>query len=263
MIKVASCETTNLYRNFKDRNMANNTDALYKPLKTAKNDLLKVIDELDALGDLAVSFGGDIARVLPSQLKASTDAIMGLISGPNQNSIDSLTEYLDNVPLGAIKSHTAEDRLSGDSGTAPAPTPQIDTTPHTENGPQTAVHEDIDLSQFYKQNFVQPVKEKSFTEPDWNRIKESSDFTDIDLGEKMNPDYNPYDLGDPLQESANDPMNDATRPLNDTSRIPLNENSTWHDALKVVNPADFMEAGDFGGMAGPVSNGLNIVDQTL
>jgi hypothetical protein len=79
----------------------------------------------------------------------------------------------------------------------------------------------------------------------------------------MNPDYNPYDLGDPLQESANDPMNDATRPLNDTSRIPLNENSTWHDALKVVNPADFMEAGDFGGMAGPVSNGLNIVDQTL
>jgi hypothetical protein len=185
MIKVASCETTNLYRNFKDRNMANNTDALYKPLKTAKNDLLKVIDELDALGDLAVSFGGDIARVLPSQLKASTDAIMGLISGPNQNSIDSLTEYLDNVPLGAIKSHTAEDRLSGDSGTAPAPTPQIDTTPHTENGPQTAVHEDIDLSQFYKQNFVQPVKEKSFTEPDWNRIKESSDFTDIDLGEKM------------------------------------------------------------------------------
>mgnify|MGYP001775567014 CR=1 FL=1 len=38
--------------------MALNTDSLYRPLKTIKADLLKVIDELNALNSTAISLGG-------------------------------------------------------------------------------------------------------------------------------------------------------------------------------------------------------------
>lgn len=170
--------------------MGLNIESLYKPIKSAKQDLLGIMDTLQLLADNATMFRGDVARVIPVQAKALQDKINEMISGSGQDSLSSLEAYLDTVPLGSLKNPLPSEREAGDDDTvdnpqSAAPTQPVDTRPHTENGPQSQLaNESSDLSQYFKKTGQKSIRESKFDPAigmTWQQIQESQDL-DMDLG---------------------------------------------------------------------------------
>lgn len=253
-------------------------DNLYNHLNAAKDALEKAIDEFDALSNEANEIGGDLARVLTSQAQVSIDQILAVVQGEGQNSIIGLTDYLDNVPLKSLKAQSGSEKYVKDTGSAtggvaPASQPvggaDIDVTPDTEGGPKSAVQEDIDLSQYYK-NFATKKKMNEAIEPSWDSIRSNDLFVNsVDLGDEMSAsatnDYIPgIDDGIINTEEYDDGEINDYEGFDDLA----NGEGSWEDAMRVTDRDgdifDRIPSMDLGNLDGADSgegfDGLNVQD---
>ena len=238
--------------------MALNTDSLYRSLKTIKADLLKVIDELDALNSTAISFGGAIGTKLPVSVNSLIEKVEGILSSGTPDSVEGILEFLDNIPMGEIREKSAEERAAaGDSlsRTKPGSIQQIDMTPRTQNGPRSAImggsqsaamNESQSLEDFYADNFKKkPTKMYEDTDFSWDAIlnRDDLDLDPIDLGDEtggagfLTDIENAY-IEDP--EFADDTR--ADEPLNDYSMVSDDVDSEGQIADESLGQSDWMKA---------------------
>lgn len=230
--------------------MALNTDSLYRPLKTIKADLLKVIDELDALNSTAISFGGAIGTKLPVNVNSLIEKVEGILSSGSSDSVEGILEFLDNIPMGEIREKSAEERAAlGDSlsRTKPGATQQIDMTPHTQNGPQSAiVNESQSLEDYYADNFKKkPQKMYEDSDFSWDAIlnRDDLDFGTIDLDDETGGAGYLTEIENAYTEDPE--FTDDTRadkPLNDYSMVSDNTDSNGQIADESLGQSDWMKA---------------------
>lgn len=230
--------------------MALNTDSLYRPLKTIKADLLKVIDELDALNSTAISFGGAIGTKLPVNVNSLIEKVEGILSSGSSDSVEGILEFLDNIPMGEIREKSAEERAAlGDSlsRTKPGATQQIDMTPHTQNGPQSAiVNESQSLEDYYADNFKKkPQKMYEDSDFSWDAIlnRDDLDFGTIDLDDETGGAGYLTEIENAYTEDPE--FTDDTRadkPLNDYSMVSGNTDSNGQIADESLGQSDWMKA---------------------
>ena len=240
--------------------MALNTDSLYRPLKTIKADLLKVIDELDALNSTAISFGGAIGTKLPVSVNSLIEKVEGILSSGTPDSVEGILEFLDNIPMGEIREKSAEERAAaGDSlsRTKPGSIQQIDMTPRTQNGPRSAImggsqsaamNESQSLEDFYADNFKKkPTKMYEDTDFSWDAIlnRDDLDLDPIDLGDETGGAGFLTDIENAYTEDpefADDTR--ADEPLNDYSMVSDDVDSEGQIADESLGQSDWMKASD-------------------
>ena len=156
--------------------MAVNPDQLWTTLDKIEQKLLSIVDDFDAVSQAAVALNGDIAKVLPVQLNASADAVLDLVNGAGQNSIKNLKDYVDNIPLGDLRTKSSAEAIRNGQKAAPtagnAPTaPAVDLTPRT-NIPQSSIaQESVDLEKYKKNKIEENTKE--FAE----KLNENNEFS--------------------------------------------------------------------------------------
>lgn len=144
--------------------MAVNPDQLWTTLDKIEQKLLSIVDDFDAVSQAAVALNGDIAKVLPVQLNASADAVLELVNGAGQNSIKNLKDYVDNIPLGDLRTKSSAEAIRNGQAQAPsagsAPTAAaVDLTPRTD-APQSAIAQESIIAKFAKDNRLQESKAK-------------------------------------------------------------------------------------------------------
>ena len=166
--------------------MAVNPDQLWSTLDKIEQKLLSIVDDFDAVSQAAVALNGDIAKVLPVQLNASADAVLDLVNGAGQNSIKNLKDYVDNIPLGDLRTKSAGEAIRNGQREAPqqgnAPTaPAIDTTPHVGDAPKSAIvneNKDINLDDYKKQPMKEDKKLNENGEFSFDAILDEADIDD-------------------------------------------------------------------------------------
>lgn len=163
--------------------MAVNPDQIWNTLDKIEQKLLSIVDDFDAVSQVAVALNGDIAKVLPIQLNASADAILELVNGGGQNSIKNLKDYVDNIPLGQLRTKSAVEAIRNGQAEAPsagaAPTVAAANLAPRANSPQSAImaNESIDLNEYKKKK---PLKERKLNENDEFSFDAILDDNDID-----------------------------------------------------------------------------------
>ncbi len=191
--------------------MAVNPDQLWSTLDKIEQKLLSIVDDFDAVSQAAVALGGNVAHVLPVQLNASADAVLNLVNGAGQNSIKNLKDYVDNIPLGDLRTKSAGEAIRNGQREAPqqgnAPTaPAIDTTPHVGDAPKSAIvneGKEINLDDYKKQ----PMKEDK-------KLNENGEFSFDAILDEADIDGEGYDSEIPeadteyLQDDLSDGFND-------------------------------------------------------
>lgn len=185
--------------------MAVNPDQLWTTLDKIEQKLLSIVDDFDAVSQAAVALNGDIAKVLPVQLNASADAVLDLVNGAGQNSIKNLKDYVDNIPLGDLRTKSSAEAIRNGQKAAPtagnAPTaPAVDLTPRT-NAPQSAIaQESVDLEKYKKNKIEENTKE--FAE----KLNENNEFSFDAILNEEGIDSEGYDSSIP--ESDTDYLDD-------------------------------------------------------
>lgn len=237
--------------------MAFNTESLYKPLKTIKADLLKVIDGLDSLNSTAISFGGAIGNQLPVNVNSLIEKVEAILSSGTPDSVEGILEFLDNIPMGEIREKSPEERRA--AGENLSRTKPVNLTPNLENGPQSAItqtRESLSLEDYYDKNYrKKPKKYYEDTDFSWDAIlnRDDLDIDPIDFDGDDNIDG--FDLSSLENEYAMDPdfsdENYADKPLNDYSIVSDDvdtngqiedeslSQSDWIKALEASDPISF------------------------
>lgn len=179
--------------------MAVNPDQLWTTLDKIEQKLLSIVDDFDAVSQSALAFNGDIAKVLPVQLNASADAVLELVNGNEQNSIKNLKEYIDNIPLGDLRTKSAGEAIRAGQANAPvagnaptAPAANVDLAPRT-NAPQSAIvaNESINLDDYKKKP---ALKEAA-------KLNENHEFSFDAIADEVGVDSNGYDSSIPKADT--------------------------------------------------------------
>lgn len=176
--------------------MAVNPDQLWTSLDKIEQKLLSIVDDFDTVSQAAVAFNGDIAKVLPVQLNASADVVLELVNGNSQNSIKNLKDYIDNIPLGDLRTKSASEAIRNGQATAPtagnAPTASaVDLTPKA-NAPQSAIvaNESINLDDYKKK----PALKES-------KLNENNEFSFDAISDEVGLDNEGYDSNIPAVDT--------------------------------------------------------------
>lgn len=223
--------------------MAVNPDQLWTTLDKIEQKLLSIVDDFDAVSQAAVALNGDIAKVLPVQLNASADAVLDLVNGAAQNSIKNLKDYVDNIPLGDLRTKSSAEAIRNGQKQAPtagaAPTAAaVDLTPRT-NGPQSAIaQEGVDLSK-YKKNKIEENAEQPKS-----KLNEDNEFSFDAIMDETGIDEAGYDSDIPeadtdyLEDDLSDGFNDEFEEEDDfdfdafeAERLADGEEPTYEDAF--------------------------------
>lgn len=104
--------------------MAKEINSLYKYIEDARDSILSAIDALASLSEDVSDYSGDIATTLPQNLKINIDALIKMINGQEQNSLDSLETYLDSVPIVDLKDKSSIEILKKDNVQKNTTTPE-------------------------------------------------------------------------------------------------------------------------------------------
>jgi hypothetical protein len=100
-----------------------NIDKLYEKLFSIKEMLTEVIQTANEAANDANSFGGEIARVIPNQLRTMlVPALQQYIDSPsNPVAMDSIVRFLDSLPLSKVRAGRQDDAVPGgaDMGAMP------------------------------------------------------------------------------------------------------------------------------------------------
>jgi len=130
---------------------------LFGALTKTQEQILGAIDQLNTISKEAIGFGGDIARVVPQNLKVSMDQLKEIVNGSGQSSLESIIQYLDNVPVSALRKQSLVKTTINDEGidqSSSSVEAAINTTPNTSAGAQSAIaRESFKLSDFYKEQY--------------------------------------------------------------------------------------------------------------
>lgn len=223
--------------------MAVNPDQLWTTLDKIEQKLLSIVDDFDAVSQAAVALNGDIAKVLPVQLNASADAVLDLVNGAAQNSIKNLKDYVDNIPLGDLRTKSSAEAIRNGQKQAPtagaAPTAAaVDLTPRT-NGPQSAIaQEGVDLSKYKKNKIEENVEQPK------SKLNEDNEFSFDAIMDETGIDEAGYDSGIPeadtdyLEDDLSDGFNDEFEEEDDfdfdafeAERLADGEEPTYEDAF--------------------------------
>lgn len=258
--------------------MALNTDSLYRPLKTIKADLLKVIDELDALNSTAISFGGAIGTKLPVNVNSLIEKVENILSSGTPDSVDGILEFLDAIPMGEIREKSAEERAAmGAALSRTKPSAQNIDMSVNPNAPKSAIaaREGMSLEDFYKENFRENRSKFAETDYSWDAILNNPDIEALDLGDITGGagHLGDIDIYDNSEVSDNDY---AGGELNDYTGIDgADENgqiadeslgeSDWRVALSASDPIEFGSVQslaenirDTGGKGPKSANGIDV-----
>lgn len=223
--------------------MAVNPDQLWTTLDKIEQKLLSIVDDFDAVSQAAVALNGDIAKVLPVQLNASADAVLDLVNGAAQNSIKNLKDYVDNIPLGDLRTKSSAEAIRNGQKQAPtagaAPTAAaVDLTPRT-NGPQSAIaQEGVDLSKYKKNKIEENVEQPK------SKLNEDNEFSFDAIMDETGIDEAGYDSDIPeadtdyLEDDLSDGFNDEFEEEDDfdfdafeAKRLAGGEEPTYEDAF--------------------------------
>lgn len=176
--------------------MAVNPDQLWNTLDKIEQKLLSIVDDFDAVSQAAVALNGDIAKVLPIQLNASADTILDLVNGEGQNSIKNLKEYIDNIPLGQLRTKSTAEAIRNGQATAPtagnAPTAAEASIAPKTTEPQSAIvaNESINLDDYKK---ASALKESS-------KLNEDNEFSFDAILDDNDIDNEGYDSSIPVAD---------------------------------------------------------------
>lgn len=136
------------------------TAKLFTPLLKMQDSVISLMESAEELSKSAVQYNGEIARVLPLNLKSFIDKLAALLEG-NQDSLGGMIVFLDNIPIGDVRDKPINARSLQTQSTRPStPAPSISTAPDTSQGPQSAVlKESTDLSRYYKDQYASKPKQ--------------------------------------------------------------------------------------------------------
>lgn len=117
--------------------------------------LIDLINTISTLSDEAGGFGGEISRVVPSNLNMYSTTFQNAYKSLKtaaenaQKGISSLIDYLDNIPIGSLR------KKSFDPNSVQEPVAQLNTAPDLSGGPKSAVLNGNDTMEesFYKRDF--------------------------------------------------------------------------------------------------------------
>ena len=199
--------------------MAVNPDQLWSTLNKIEEKLLSIIDDFDAVSQTATALGGNLAKVLPVQLNASADIIINLVNGNEQNSIKNLKEYVDNIPLGDLRTKTAVETMKTPSNNADNFNSQINTTPMTNGVPKSAIaRESINLDDYKKK----PIKE--------SKLNENNEFSFDAIKDETGIDFEGYN---------------SDIPESDTSYLEDDLTNSFYDQFDTEDESDNFSFDDF------------------
>lgn len=192
--------------------MAVNPDQLWNTLDKIEQKLLSIVDDFDAVSQAAVSLNGDIAKVLPIQLNASADTILDLVNGEGQNSIKNLKEYIDNIPLGQLRTKSTAEAIRNGQASAPtagnAPTAAEASIAPKTTTPQSAIvaNESINLDDYKKATKL-------------NNLNENNEFSFDAILDDNDIDNEGYDSSIPLADEnyLDDDYSSEFEQFNDSS----------------------------------------------
>lgn len=128
--------------------MAGQAEQLWQSLDDIESKIADTIKDMDKLSKAALALNGDVARVLPIQLKAAQDSLSKIISNgaDDQSTIENLKGYVDAIPLGDLREKSAEETIAvpqepGPAPAEPAPAPVTPAVPAPDltNGPKSEV----------------------------------------------------------------------------------------------------------------------------
>lgn len=169
--------------------MAVNPDQLWSTLDKIEQKLLSIVDDFDAVSQAAVALGGNVAKVLPVQLNSSADTVLALVNGDGQNSIKNLKDYVDNIPLGDLRTKSAGEAIRNGQYEIPTksevPAAPIDTAPHPGSAPKSAIigeSKEINLDDYKKK----PMKESK-------KMNENNEFSFDAILDDVDIDNEGYD----------------------------------------------------------------------
>jgi len=175
-----------------------NTDSLFNSLEKAQDFIFKTIDILDALSKDALQFNGELARVIPLNIKKDIEILDALVNGSDQSSLNQLMEYLNSVPLKDTRSQSIVSRgkptintdQGGDSGDVMTSDAGINTTPDLSTGPKSAVLADSILDKYLKQDSrSKRISESNSLKEKQHKLSLELTFDDDAIGQDMDAEY--------------------------------------------------------------------------
>lgn len=199
--------------------MALDVNRLLDELDDARESTLALIDKFKKIADTAQLFDGVIAETIPLNIKKDIEIISNLSEGEEQNSLTKLTELVENIPIGQVRSRKAVKATLDLQGTKVAGTEstvdQIDTTPNTEVGNQSAIAAETAqaeptresaLSAYLKQGKLEEQKARYIANTinlgqTLEGIQEDSPYGQS-MNELVSPDLH-YDLSKVLEGNSN------------------------------------------------------------
>lgn len=167
--------------------------------------LIKLINNIDSIKDSCAGFGGEVARIVPIQLKAEIDHLTGLYNQVCNTSrtvaegLKNLVDMLDNIPLGQLRKKSFQNMPDVSStqqqdNEAAMEEPAVATAPANNGEPKSALLRQDESTDFWR-NVRSNVKREAYSfqrgadEGDSNggvefgKIKESLKGHQFDLGE--------------------------------------------------------------------------------
>lgn len=188
---------------------------LFKFIDDARQNILEAIESLNALKDEVKDLSGKVSTVVPSQVDITINALVKVINGSEQNSLDNLENYLDNVPVVELRDKSSIDILNKDKA------PSGDVVANENSVSEEPVMNSI----------APPIAEAKHR---WNPLPElKEDLNDDFLEDQYEDDYS-YDLADnfsledaPIDDEIDDDDSDW-----DSIWTSVKDNNYWDsDAL--------------------------------
>src|SRR5574344_978974 len=117
---------------------------IISPLNDAKKDVTTLINDLTDISQNALYAGGDIGRVISSNLQKTIEELNTIANGQNQSSLAGLINYMKTVPLGQIIPQDLQSEIASTDAGIPKTTEAgvggtISVQPNLAVGPQSAI----------------------------------------------------------------------------------------------------------------------------
>jgi hypothetical protein len=176
--------------------MASDINRLFDGLNFARENILTIVDKLNTVAKDAVGFNGSISRTIPLNLKVTIDALIEIVQGKGQSSLEKLIEFLDSVPISEIRKQSLTKKALNDTGitqtqdqVANMANP-VNIAPDTSSGPRSAITQEATeynpkniLAEFLKENYKKPSYRQlaESHELSFDAIRNSDEF-DLDTG---------------------------------------------------------------------------------
>jgi|GEM_PF-4082698 len=217
--------------------MAFEQGKIYDYLDKIRTQLTSVIEVMDNASKEASTFDGEIARTIPLNLKSDIQKLIAILEGDDQSSIKNLVNYMDAIPLGALRKQSLTSttinrgQLSKIDGNAEE---QINTEP--QNIPAqseiTQQNESVSLEDFYKENYKNKFKEQKYREDElsFDAIK-NDDEMNLDNGEDYtgNEDKQTFDIQSIYDNDLDDSEHKVVESTNTEQGEKLKENLSIHN----------------------------------